>query len=188
MIRCIVGLGNPGVNYENTRHNIGFRVVDALAEDAACTWKKHWWQNYWFSQFGEPYKIICAKPATYMNISGKAVSSIVKKYKLSLDELLIVYDDVHLPPGNLRFRMRGSSGGHNGLSSVINWLGTEEIPRLRLGIGEGSGDRTDHVLSDFTTDERDVAESLVSNAVKAISILFSTPIEAAMQQINALNV
>ncbi len=184
MIRCVVGLGNPGPEYENTRHNIGFRVVDLLINHNAVKWKKRWWQNYWLAQCEAPIKFICCKPATYMNLSGKAIYKIVKKYRLNSNELLVVYDDVHLPLGKLRVRAAGSSGGHNGLQSIINYLGTNEIPRLRLGIGEGNENRIEHVLGNFENKETESVEKMTKKAIEAIDLLISKPWDKAIQQIN----
>ncbi len=184
MIRCVVGLGNPGAEYESTRHNIGFRAVNLLTKQAGARWQKRWWKNYWIAIIEEPAQFLCAKPATFMNLSGKAVYKIVKKYEIPAEELLIVYDDVHLPLGKLRVRAGGSSGGHNGLQSIINYLETEKIPRLRLGIGEGKGDRIMHVLSNFDENEKNAVQKMIAESVDAIKRLKTTPLEKAAQQIN----
>ena len=184
MIRCVIGLGNPGPEYENTRHNIGFRVVDLLINDIAGKWKKRWWQNYWFAECESHNGLICCKPATYMNLSGKAVYKIIRKFKLKTDELLIVFDDVHLPLGKLRVRTGGSSGGQNGLKSIINYLGTNEIPRLRIGIGDGNGNRIEHVLGNFEKNELETVEVMTRKAVEAINLLTSNAWDKAIQQIN----
>jgi PTH1 family peptidyl-tRNA hydrolase len=184
VIRCVIGLGNPGPEYENTRHNIGFRVVDLLTNNTSAKWKKRWWHNYWLAQCETTNKFICCKPATYMNLSGKAVYKIVKNFGLNSTELLIVYDDVHLPLGKLRVRATGSSGGHNGLQSIINYLGTNEIPRLRIGIGEGSGNRIEHVLGNFENEETEAVERMTEKAIETINLLISNPWDKAIQQIN----
>jgi len=184
VICCVIGLGNPGPEYENTRHNIGFRVVDLLINHTTAKWKKRWWQNYWLAQCEAPNKFICCKPATYMNLSGKAVYKIVKKFRLNSSELLVVYDDVHLPLGKLRVRAGGSAGGHNGLQSIINYLGTNEVPRLRIGISEGSGNRIEHVLGKFENNETESVEKMTRKAVEAINLLISNPWDKTVQQIN----
>lgn len=183
MIRCVVGLGNPGPEYEDTRHNIGFRVTDLLINNIAAEWKKRWWQNYRLAQCE---KFICCQPATYMNLSGRAVYKIVKKFRLNSNELLVVYDDVHLPLGKLRVRASGSSGGHNGLQSIINYLGTNEIPRLRIGIGEGTDNRIEHVLGKFEINEMESVERMTKKAIEAINLLILNPWDKAIQQINTL--
>ena len=119
-----------------------------------------------------------------MNLSGKAIYKIVKKYRLNSNELLVVYDDVHLPLGKLRVRAAGSSGGHNGLQSIINYLGTNEIPRLRLGIGEGNENRIEHVLGNFENKETESVEKMTKKAIEAIDLLISKPWDKAIQQIN----
>jgi len=186
VIRCVVGLGNPGPEYENTRHNIGFRVIDLLIKNNAAKWEKKWWQNYRLAKCETPHKFICCKPATYMNLSGRAVYKIVKKFRLDSNELLVVYDDVHLPLGKLRVRTGGSAGGHNGLQSIINYLGTNEIPRLRIGIGEGNGNRIEHVLGNFENNETESVEKMTGKAIEAINLLISIPWDKATQQINTL--
>jgi len=184
VIRCVIGLGNPGLEYMNTRHNIGFCVVDLLINGTISKWKKRWWQNYWSVQLGSPDNFICCKPATFMNLSGKAVYKIVKKFKLNADELLIIYDDVYLPLGKLRIRAGGSSGGHNGLQSIINYLETNKIPRLRIGIGEGTDNRIEHVLGNFKNDEMESVERMTKKAIEAIRKTTSMPWDRAIQQIN----
>jgi len=185
VIRCIVGLGNPGREYENTRHNIGFRVADFFIKQSGSEWKKRWWQNYWLAQsnYGTG-KLLCCKPATYMNLSGRAIYKVVKKYKLNSDELLIIYDDINLPLGKLRIRAGGSSGGHNGLKSIINYLGTDNIPRLRIGIGKSNKDRIGYVLGNFENEEMELVEQMIKKAVEAINLLLSEPWDRAVQQIN----
>lgn len=184
MIKCVVGLGNPGSEYKETRHNIGFRVIDLLIKRSGAEWKKRWWQNYWLAHTEEPGKLICCKPATYMNLSGKAVYKVVKKFKLNADEILVVYDDVHLQTAKLRAKLCGSSGGHNGVQSIINYLGTSDIPRLKIGIGEGYGNRIEHVLSNFESEEEETVEKMTEKAVEAINLLTSVPWDKAVQQIN----
>ena len=186
MIKCVVGLGNPGPEYEKSRHNIGFLVTDLLIKHTGAKWKKHWWQNYWLAQNEEPYKLVYCKPATYMNLSGKAVYKIVKKFRLNSNELLVVYDDADLPLGKLRVRAGGSSGGHNGLQSIINYLGTNDIPRLRIGIGKGNCGKIGHVLGNFEIEEIETVEQMMGKAVEAINQLFSDPWDRAVQQINTL--
>jgi len=186
VIKCVVGLGNPGPEYEKTRHNIGFLVTDLLINPTGAKWKKHWWQNYRLAYNEEPYKFICCKPDTYMNLSGKAVYKIVKKFRLNTDELLIVYDDTDLPLGKLRVRAGGSSGGHNGLQSIINYLATNNIPRLRIGIGNGNCGKIGHVLGNFENDEIETVEQMTEKAIEAINLLFSNPWDRAVQQINTL--
>ncbi len=185
MIRCIVGLGNPGVRYAATRHNLGFHVIDLVARRAGRVWKKRWWRNYSMCILDEPRRVICCKPATYMNMSGRAVAAAARKYGLAAEELLVVHDDVHLPVGRLRARARGSAGGHNGLQSVIDEVGTEDIPRLRLGIGEGGNDRVAHVLSPFDPAEEAAVGDMVDAAADAVCLLLTAEWDMAVRRINS---
>lgn len=184
MIRCVVGLGNPGEQYAATRHNIGFRIVDTVARTHNARWRKGWWRSYWQAELSTPALLLC-KPATFMNRSGDAVIEVCRKYMLDAQELLVVYDDVDLPLGRLRARRSGSAGGHNGMRSIIARLGTEEVPRLRVGIGAAADDRVEHVLSAFTPDEQPLADAAVAAGAQAALMLATLPWERAQQRINS---
>ncbi len=183
MIRCVVGLGNPGAQYAATRHNIGFRIVDRLADAQGARWRKGWWRAYWQTQIEAPGLQLC-KPATYMNRSGDAVAELCRRGGYAPDELLIVYDDVHLPLGRLRARQAGSAGGHNGMRSVLGRLGREDVPRLRAGIGASADDRVAHVLSAFEADEEPLVAAAVAAGAQAVLLLAQAPWELAQQRIN----
>ena len=183
MIRCVVGLGNPGARYADTRHNAGFRVADALAASAGSRWAIRWWRPYWHALLGPPRHLLCCKPATFMNRSGRAVASVCRRHGFRADELLVVCDDVHLPLGRLRARQDGSAGGHHGLESVIGALGTEEFPRLRLGVGEGDGGRIRHVLGPFVPDEQAAAVEMIEAAAQAVLLLVENW-DAAVPRVN----
>jgi PTH1 family peptidyl-tRNA hydrolase len=185
VIRCIVGLGNPGPHYARTRHNIGFMVLDAMVQRAGLEWRKRWWHPYWHARMTVPHPVLCCKPATYMNRSGKAVYAVKKKYRLAAEEILVVYDDVHLPVGKIRFRSRGSAGGHNGMASIIDWLGTDTFPRLRIGIGDGGDDRIAHVLSPFDEAEQDCVEQVIAFAADAVPGIPGGDVQQVMQTINS---
>ena len=189
-MRLIVGLGNPGKKYQYTRHNIGFRILDAFVADNVEIDVK--WKNNFFSQTLQykykDQKIIFAKPQTYMNLSGMAVKQIIDYYDITEEQILVVYDDIHLSLGNLRVRKRGSSGGHRGIESIIKSLGTEEFPRLRIGIKNDSllqkMDYPSFVLSNFSAqEERDLPE-LVSNAVQALEDILRYGFDYAMSEYN----
>ena len=155
----IVGLGNPDKQYEGTRHNVGFEVIDAIAEkyNISVDTKKH--RAYVGKGIIEGCKVILAKPQTYMNLSGESVWSLVYFYKIMPeDELLIIYDDVSLDVGQLRIRKKGSAGGHNGIKSIISHLGSSEFPRIKVGVGEKPKDYdlADYVLGKFSKAERAV--------------------------------
>ena len=137
MTKLIVGLGNPGTRYERTRHNAGFLVVDALADAYHLSWSKKLFINTLVAEGNvDGAKVILAKPQTFMNRSGQAVAKLMKRYKLTADDLVIVYDDVDIERGSIRWREEGSAGGHNGLKSIIQLIGTQQFPRLRIGIGK----------------------------------------------------
>ncbi len=171
MIKCVFGLGNPEPDYEATRHNAGFMVLNKFVEKFNGKWKKRWWRNYWNCKIGEPVNVLCCKPDTYMNLSGKAFVSVKKKEKLDEKNFLVVFDDVNLPLGKIRFREKGSSGGHNGLQSIIDMVGTENIPRLKLGIGDRKGGRVEHVLSPFEKDEEAAVTEMINAAAESIEQL-----------------
>lgn len=184
-LRLVIGLGNPGSDYANTRHNIGFRVADALA-DRLDTSFRH--VKSVMMAHGE-YKsrtIRVAKPLTYMNRSGNAVAGLCREHDLSPDEVLVVVDDLNLPVGTIRLRPNGSSGGHNGLSHVAERLGTTNFPRLRVGIGSdfASGEQVDYVLSPFTAQQEPKIEAAVADAVAAILTAVREDLDAAMNQYN----
>jgi len=185
VIKCIIGLGNPGVQYEPTRHNIGFMVLEKFAFFFHGNWRKRWWRNYKSCELKNPVNVFCCKPETYMNLSGNAFISVKKKKKIADDNFLIIYDDVHLPLGKLRFREGGSAGGHNGLQSIIDMAGTENIPRLRIGIGNGKGNRIEHVLGRFEEKEQAVVEEVINVAARSIELLILTERSSAVSKINS---
>ncbi|WP_081452364.1 aminoacyl-tRNA hydrolase [Verrucomicrobium spinosum] len=184
--RLIVGLGNPGREYADTRHNIGFMVVDALAGQFSASWghEKRW--DCALAKFSGGWLL---KPFTYMNASGEAVSSVCRFYKIQPEEVLAVYDDVDLSLGSMRFRMNGRPAGHNGVRSLISHLGTEEFPRLKVGIageqGRPAGDRmVGHVLGRFSEAEQPLVQTAVSRAVEAVRSALNTGLENAMNLYN----
>ncbi|MGC9398922.1 MAG: aminoacyl-tRNA hydrolase [Anaerolineae bacterium] len=173
----IAGLGNPGSRFTHNRHNIGFRTVDALAKDHHLTFSRteHHTSTAHGMISGE--RVILAKPQTFMNASGKAIGALTRYYKIPPQHLLVIYDDLDLPLGTVRFRQEGSSGGHRGVQSIINHLSTSRFPRLRLGIGRPPGrmDPADYVLQDFSAEEqpllwevlrmaKDLAEKWIAHA------------------------
>jgi PTH1 family peptidyl-tRNA hydrolase len=182
----VVGLGNPGPRYSGNRHNAGFQALDVVA-------RKH---NLGFSRGrsrailaeghidGTP--VVLAKPLTYMNRSGQAVARLAHRYGLPPDRVLVIYDDMDLPIGRVRLRPRGGAGGHRGVGSIVEALGTQDFPRLRLGIGRPQGeDSVDHVLSDFDAAEADVIEGAYREAVEVIRDLLDRGVEAAMNLHNS---
>lgn len=198
-MKLVVGLGNPGPQYRETRHNIGFLVIDELA--------RRWHVESWREAFkaltaktmhgGEGIHLrrgfggqaILAKPLTFMNLSGQAVAGLAGFYKIDPAGLLIVADDVALPLGRLRARRGGSDGGHNGFKSVSEALGTQAFPRLRIGVGRGDDrrDLADHVLGRFQPDEREQVEAAVLRAADAVETFVVDDIERVMNAFNAAN-
>jgi len=191
-LRLVVGLGNPGTQYARTRHNVGFEVVDALCRRWQITLSDHRkFQGFYGDGLAiAGQKVSLLKPQTYMNRSGQAVRAVVDWYKYNPGSVLIVYDDMDLPLGRLRLRPSGSAGGHNGMKSIISHLGTQDFPRLRVGIGntEKAGDRdravVSHVLGKFAPDEKPLVETTLDWAVDAIETMLREGTEKAMSVYN----
>jgi len=187
-VKLIVGLGNPGREYEKTRHNIGFMVLDEIARRNELTFSMAPSQvpdAFVAKKYHVPQALL-AKPLTYMNRSGEAVAALLRYYDIEPVDLLIVYDDIDLPFTRLRARARGSAGTHNGMRSVVERLGTTEFPRLRLGVGRGDRrrDLADHVLAKFEPDERSELEMFVTRAADAAEMFAAKDITAVMNTFN----
>lgn len=183
-MKLIVGLGNPGPKYAGTRHNTGFDVVDALALRSNIGLKAEKF-HAWFGDgaiAGE--RVVLLKPTTYMNLSGQAVSAAGRFYKLELDDLLVISDDVALPVGRLRMRMGGSAGGHNGLQNVIDRLGSEAWCRLRVGIGEPVGESSEYVLGRFDSEEQARMQRAVQHAADAVQSWLEHGADLTMTRFN----
>ena len=187
-MRLIVGLGNPGKEYRETRHNVGFMVADELARRHHLTWAMAPGQvpeTFVAKRFGEPSWMV-AKPLTYMNRSGEAVAALARYYDIAASELLVVVDEVALPFTRLRARAGGSAGGHNGLKSVIAGLGSTDFPRLRLGVGRGDArrDLADHVLAKFESGEKADLETFITRAADAAEMFAVADIGKVMNTYN----
>ncbi len=181
-IRLVAGLGNAGPEYAATRHNIGFMVVDQLAAKSGSAWAKSTKWNAVLAKFGD---VLLAKPMSHMNRSGYPLLAIAQFYKIDPPELLVVVDDTALPLGRLRLRAIGGSGGHNGLESVIMQFGTEEIPRLRIGIGEPPpAGSVDYVLSRFFEEEKPIVRSAIDRATEAVKCAIDNNLVSAMNIFN----
>jgi len=184
----VVGLGNPGPEFADTRHNVGFRCVDELARRCGAAWRDKTTTLGSLIAVAHPtpeLTLVLAKPHTFMNRSGRAVKDLRDLRQLPTSQCLVVYDDMDLPLGALRMRERGSPGTHNGMRSVVAALGTDEIPRLRIGISQaGSAGATDHVLSEFTPEERGVVDELIARAADAV---LAWAIEGAAVAMNRYN-
>jgi PTH1 family peptidyl-tRNA hydrolase len=184
-MKMIVGLGNPGKEYADTRHNIGFMVVDALSSVLGTDVKKRKFGGRFGETDFEGEKLIFLKPWTYMNRSGSAVATAAGFYKLPLNELLVVTDDMALEPGVIRLRASGSAGGHNGLKSIIGELGSEKFCRLRCGIGQaGDYEAYDYVLSKIPADEKAIIDDAIDRARDAVLCWIRNGIDAAMNEYN----
>jgi len=179
--RLIVGLGNPGRQYAGTRHNAGFLVVDELARRSSAAFRS---EAKWDAEVAPLSDQTLMKPQTFMNLSGEAVSNYARYYRIEPSQILVIYDDVALPLGDLRLRKSGSAGGHNGLESVMVHMTTEGVPRLRVGIGAAGGTLHDHVLGRFSPQELPALEAAVKRAADAVEHASTRGIEPAMNIYN----
>lgn len=183
----IVGLGNPGSKYEGTRHNAGFETVDRLANEygLALDFIKH--EAMCAKGMIEGNKVILAKPTTYMNLSGKSVRQLVNFYKIKEEELIIIYDDISLAPGQLRIRKKGSAGGHNGIKSIIEQLGTDTFTRIKVGVGSkpAGWDLADFVLGHFQGNEVEIMKEAYKQAASAVVDIIKNGPDHAMNEFNS---
>lgn len=183
-MRIVVGLGNPGREYAATRHNVGFMVADRLLRRAGAVGTRKRFRSEVTETAIANQRVVVVKPQTYMNLSGQAVREVVSWFHLPVHDLLVVYDDLDLPFGTLRIRGSGSGGGHNGLRSVIEQLGTNEIPRLRIGIGRGQSSAVRQVLSRFTAEEERAMQQIIDLAADAVECWLEKELVDCMNQIN----
>ena len=186
-MKVIVGLGNPGKKYDNTRHNIGFEALDYIAdqEGISINTGKH------KALIGTGYmggeKVLLVKPQTFMNLSGESVAELLHYYKIDPEEeLLVIFDDISLAPGNIRIRKKGSAGGHNGIKNIIAMTGTENFKRIKVGVGEkpAGWDLADHVLGRMSEEDRAAFEEAVKESVKAVEMILEDEIDQAMNDFN----
>jgi PTH1 family peptidyl-tRNA hydrolase len=187
--KLIVGLGNPGAEYEKTRHNIGFMLIDRMIASLAAgpTEEIHRHSSQiWKYRFGGRTMWL-QKPLTYMNLSGEAVAPLCRRQDIAASEVLIVYDDVDLPLGRIRIRRKGGSGGHRGMESIIGELGTSAFPRLRIGIGSARDDMIDHVLGAFSEDETTLLDDVLHTACDAVLLSVRQGTVRAMDRFNAMD-
>jgi PTH1 family peptidyl-tRNA hydrolase len=192
-MKLIVGLGNLGRDYVNNRHNAGFKCVDLFAREHGISLTQRGARSKLGTGEVANTRIAVAKPQTFMNLSGEAVAALVRRYNLSPTDILVIHDDLDLPLGKIRIRERGSSGGHNGLKSIIARLGTQDFPRIRVGIAPAEGsdgaavpevDAVEHVLSDFTETEKNVMREVYPRVAAAIECVLSEGLTAAMNKYN----
>jgi len=182
----IIGLGNPGREYRNNRHNIGFSLIDRLAVTLNAQKVSMQSKAIVTSALDGVRKVILAKPQTYMNLSGRSVQGLINFYKLPLDQLLIAHDDLDLPYGTIRLRPGGGPGGQKGMASTIDYLGTDQFPRLRLGIGRPPGrmDPAAYVLQDFSREEVKVLPEILDRAAQAVQSYIQEGLDTAMNRFN----
>jgi PTH1 family peptidyl-tRNA hydrolase len=184
----IAGLGNPGLAYANTRHNAGFMGLDELAKMCSIDVKTKKFKGDCGNGTVGGERCLLLKPGTFMNLSGESVSAAADFYKIPPEKVVIIYDDITLPPGKLRIRRKGSAGGHNGMKSIIALLGTDEFPRVRIGVGakpRPDYDLADWVLSKFTEDDTNALEPALQNAAKAAELIVQGKIDEAMNKFSS---
>lgn len=183
----IVGLGNPGKQYEHTRHNVGFDTIDVLAERYRISVDAKKYKALYGKGLIEGNKVILAKPQTYMNLSGESVRELIDFYKIDeAEELIVIYDDISLEPGQLRLRAKGSAGGHNGIKNIIAHLGGQEFKRIKVGVGEKPKgyDLADYVLSRFSKEERQRVDASLERAADAAVKIITDDMASAMNEYN----
>ena len=185
-MKLIVGLGNPGSEYAKTRHNVGFGLVTLLGHRWDISLKRKKFQGRCGDGMCVSERVVLLKPGTYMNRSGCSVVEASQFFKVPASEILVLVDDMNLELGRLRLRGGGSAGGHNGLKSIIGWLGSEEFPRLRVGIGHSShADSVGHVLGKFSSDEEEAIESSLARAAECVECFVLEGLDAAMSRYNS---
>ena len=187
-MKLVVGLGNPGLQYEHTRHNVGFHVVDKLAQKQGWKWTERRARAVLASGTLGSEKVVLVKPLTYMNLSGESVGELMRWYKLRPEDVLVVCDDLDLPVGKVRLRTKGSAGGQKGLDNIIHHLHTNEFPRLRVGIGRPTNNRVDpigYVLGMPIGDERILLETAEERAVEAVQLAITQGLATTMNLVNA---
>jgi len=184
-MKLVVGIGNPGKRYQHTRHNLGMRVVDRLAAGHGLDLTRRRFDALVGEGTIASQRVLLVKPQTYVNLSGSSVAPLLRWYRCPAEDLLVICDDLNLEPGKLRLRRKGASGGHNGLQSITDCLGTEEFPRLRIGIGRSrEADAAAYVLAPFGPAEAPVAEAAVAAAADIVCLWLEQGIDVAMNAIN----
>ncbi|MCU0722352.1 MAG: aminoacyl-tRNA hydrolase [Planctomycetes bacterium] len=184
-MKMVAGLGNPGARYERTRHNVGFRVADRLAEAGGARFGPGPAEALVARREAGDERVVLVKPQTWMNLSGRAVAPLARWYRIEADALLVVCDDLALPEGRLRFRRGGSDGGHKGLASVLEAMGTRDVARLRVGVGAPAGAAEDWVLAPFAAAEEERFRAAEARAAEAVETWIREGIEACMNRYNA---
>ena len=180
----IVGLGNPGIQYENTRHNIGFNVIDNISKEYNIDINREKFKGVYGEGFIANTKVILLMPTTYMNLSGESIREVVDFYKLSNEQIIVIYDDISLDVGRIRLREKGSAGGHNGIKSIIANLGTDIFPRIKVGVGQPDVDLVKYVLGKFTKEEMDILKYSIDASTKAVEEIIKSDVKQAMNKYN----
>lgn len=182
-VKLVVGLGNPGSDYQETRHNLGYRVVDALAHQHRILLRERTEKVVYGQGSIKTIKVVLAKPLTFMNRSGVAVRDLCQTFQFSPADLIVIHDDIDLDLGRLRIKTRGGHGGHNGLKSILEILGTDRFVRIKLGVGRPRAEEaTDHVLSPFTVQERPLVQEMIGRAAAATELVVAGEVAQAMNQ------
>lgn len=180
----VVGLGNPGIRYEHTRHNMGFDVVDRFVDSLGLTFDREGFKGIYTKAKYFDEEIIVLKPQTFMNLSGESVIEVVNFFKIDIDNIIVVYDDMDTPVGHIKLKLKGSSGGQKGIQSIIEHLGTEEIKRIKVGIGRPIFETIDYVLSKPLKDEQEAIEDAQKNAAAALKLAIKENFDKAMTAYN----
>jgi PTH1 family peptidyl-tRNA hydrolase len=185
-MKLIVGLGNPGMEYVGTRHNVGFETIDRMCEQYNIALTHQKMKGVYGQGMIAGEKVLLVKPMTYMNNSGECVGALARFYKLEPTDIIVIYDDINLAVGHLRIRKKGSAGGHNGIKSLIAHLGSEEFPRIRIGVGENVGgkDLIQHVLGHFPEEQLEAMAEAMDDAVKAAELMVAGDVQQAMNRYN----
>ena len=187
MVKLVVGIGNPGRQYVWTRHNIGFAAVDYIADKYNIELNRIKFKGVFGEGFIDGKKVILLKPTTYMNLSGESIREVINFYKISNEEVIVIYDDISLEVGRLRIREKGSHGGHNGIKSIIANLGTDVFPRVKIGVGAPKGNLVSHVLGKFNEDEIEILRETIKASSDAVSIMVKSDTKEAMNKLNGFN-
>ncbi len=182
----IVGLGNPGKEYDRTRHNIGFEIIDYISDKYNIDINRIKFKGAYGEGFINNKKVILLKPQTFMNLSGDSIREIMNFYKLSEDEVVVIYDDISLEIGKIRIREKGSAGGHNGIKSIISNLGSDKFPRVKVGVGAPAHDLVSHVLGKFSVDEWSHMEKVMPVVCESVEEMLKSDVKSAMNKYNGV--
>lgn len=184
----IVGLGNIGKEYDNTRHNIGFQTIDYISSKYNIEINRTKFKGIYGDGVIDGKKVILLKPTTYMNLSGESIREVMNFYKISEEELIVIYDDISLPVGKIRIREKGSAGGHNGIKSIIANIGSDKFPRVKIGIGQPEHGLVNHVLGKFTAEENEVLNKVMPACSDAVAEMVKNSVKDSMNKYNGFKI